>query len=143
MSEPLPENMEVPPAVPENPDDPAVRLAELEKDYSCLQEKYLRLQKQSILEKISIETGCTDPAYLEFCAGRQGIDTGDPEALRGFARELSAHSPGCFNARITPGSSAGSSVISRPSAGQDEGFYGDRIGAIARSISDAPEAVGR
>ncbi|MBO5667972.1 MAG: hypothetical protein J6S43_02490 [Lentisphaeria bacterium] len=143
MSESLPPVAENPVAVPENPADPAVRLAELEKDYGTLQEKYEQLHKQSILEKISMETGCTDPGYLEYRAGRQGIDLGDPAAVRAFARELSAHSPGCFRARITPGSSAGSSVTNPPSGGQDEGICGDRIGLIARCIGDAPEAVGR
>ena len=117
---------------------------ELEKKYAELQEKYELLKKESLLDKISRETGCTDPEYLEFCARRQGIDSADSEKMRQFARELAAASPGCFNARITPGSSAACTAALPPASGVRAGeFSGDRISMIALCIDNAPDAVSR
>ena len=113
---------------------------DLESRYAELQKKYETLQRQNLLERVSNESGCTDPAYLEFCAVRQQINVDDPEALRKFARELAAVSPGCFAARIIPGSSAGSSVASSAASAGAEEFSGDRIGRIALSINNAPDA---
>ena len=122
----------------------AEKLQDLQAEYDKLHAAYTDLQKQNILEKISRETGCTDPAYLEFCASRQGVAVLDPAALRQFARELAAVSPGCFNARITPGSSAGSCLEKTPAAENRRAVpVGDRIGMIALSIDCAPDAVSR
>ena len=113
-----------------------------EKEYAQLQQKYAELQQKSILEKVSYETGCTDPEYLEFCAVRQQINIDDPETLRKFARELAAVSPGCFTARIIPGSSTGSRKVSPAASAGAEEFSGDRISRIALSIDSAPDAAG-
>ncbi|MBE6376064.1 MAG: hypothetical protein IKD23_07400 [Lentisphaeria bacterium] len=121
---------------------PEEKLAELEKAYAGLQQQYEELKSRNILEKISIETGCTDPEYLRFCAARKNIDLNDPEALREFAGQLAAVSPGCFKARITPGSSAGTALQPASAAGSAaEDIHGDRINRIALSIDHAPEAV--
>ena len=117
---------------------------ELEKKYTELQEKYELLKKENLLDKVSRETGCTDPEYLDFCARRQGIDCTDTEKLRQFARELAARSPGCFSARITPGSSAACTAALTPASGVQTGeFSGDRISMIALCIDSAPDAVSR
>jgi hypothetical protein len=120
------------------------KFRELEKAYGELQKQYDSLQKRNIVEKICTETGCTDPDYLEFCACRRGVDPGDPDALLHFARELAGSSPGCFRARIIPGSDAGNDCRNASvSAGKAEVLTGDRIGLIALSISSAPDAVCR
>ena len=120
------------------------KLQKLTEEYARLQQEYAGLQKQSILEKVSHETGCADPDYLEFCAVRQGIAVLDSDALRRFARELAVTSPGCFNARIIPGSSAGNSPeTTSPAGNRREVSAGDRIGMIALSIDCAPDAVCR
>lgn len=111
----------------------------LENRYAQLQKKYELLQRQNLLEKVSGETGCTDPEYLEFCALRRQINVDDPDALRKFARELAAVSPGCFTARITPGSNAGSPQTSPAASAAAEEFSGDRISMIAMSVSNAPD----
>ena len=124
---------EMPPVPPQ--DDLANR-------YAQLQKKYENLQRQNLLERVSNETGCTDPEYLEFCAVRQQINIDDPETLRKFARELAAVSPGCFTARIIPGSSTGSRKVSPAASAGAEEFSGDRISRIALSIDSAPDAAG-
>ena len=129
---------------PVPPPEETDKTAELEKKYDDLLARYNSLQKQNILETVSRETGCTDPEYLEFCAIRRGISVHDPDALRNFARELSAVSPGCFQARIIPGSSAGTAARKTPCTGNMQGdFSGDRIGLIALSVDSAPDAVYR
>lgn len=125
------------------PPEPGVeeKLAELTRSYTELQQKYALLQQRSIVEKICFETGCADPDYLEFSASRKGVDLCNPDALRIFAREFSAVSPGCFHARITPGSSAGNVVKNDSSVCRtEENFTADRIGRIAFSIDSAPDA---
>ncbi|MBR2720773.1 MAG: hypothetical protein IKB74_05490 [Lentisphaeria bacterium] len=120
------------------------KLARLEEEYAALQKKYALLQQRSIVEKICFESGCADPDYLEFSAAKHGVDLCNAEALRAFAREFSAVSPGCFHARITPGSSAGNVVKNDSSAAKaEENFTADRIGLIALSIDNAPDAVSR
>ena len=124
--------------------DPGEKLQQLESAYAELQQQYDALKNRSILEKVSNETGCTDPDYLQFCASRQGIILNDPEALRQFAAQLASVSPGCFRARITPGSSAGTLPAPASSAvGTEEVASGDRISLIALSIGNAPDAVCR
>ncbi len=121
-----------------------MRLAELENEYARLQQKYAALSQRNILEKVCFESGCTDPGYLQFCAERKGVNLEDAEALRHFAGELAVSSPGCFNARINPGSSAGVVKSSTsPSGIAEEALSGDRIALIALSIGNAPDAVGR
>ena len=115
-----------------------------EKACSELEKKYAVLQQRSIVEKVCYETGCSDPEYLEFSASRQGVNLNDPDELRHFAREFSLRSPGCFHARITPGSSAGNGVKNdSPVDGTGENFTQDRIGFIALSIDSAPDVVNR
>ncbi|MBE6358663.1 MAG: hypothetical protein E7057_05380 [Lentisphaerae bacterium] len=128
--------------VPEN--DGKERLAELEEECARLRRQCEALQKKSLLEKVCYESGCTDAEYLEFCAARQGVPLNDPEKLRQFTRELAAAAPGCFNARITPGSSAGNTSEPASHAGnRREALNGDRIALIALSIDNAPDAVCR
>ncbi|MBE6364161.1 MAG: hypothetical protein E7053_00245 [Lentisphaerae bacterium] len=137
---------ESPAAMPANVPEktPAEQLAELENEYALLNQKYEALQKRNILEKVCFESGCTDPDYLQFCAERQGVNLEDAEALRQFAGEFSASAPGCFHARIIPGSSAGMVKSAPSSAGTAEEVpAGDRIALIALSIDNAPDAVGR
>lgn len=136
----MPENNQTS-AVPSDAEEKAIfwenACAELEK-------KYAALQRRSIVEKVCYETGCSDPEYLEFSASRQQVNLDDPDELRLFAREFSLRSPGCFHARITPGSSAGNGVKNDSSAaGAEENFTNDRIGFIALSIGSAPDAVSR
>ena len=122
----------------------AQRIAQLESQYAELQKKYALLQQRSAVEKICFESGCTDPDYLEYSAVKRGIDLCDTEALRIFTGEFSKLSPGCFHARITPGSSAGNVVKNDSSAARaEETLTADRIGLIALSIDNAPDAVSR
>ncbi|MBR7130713.1 MAG: hypothetical protein IKC82_01820 [Lentisphaeria bacterium] len=113
---------------------------DLAKEYAALQEKYIQLQQQNILEKVCAESGCTDPEYFRFCAARRNVAPGDIEGLRRFAVELAASSPGCFTARITPGSHSGSGEKTVSAAGPAETFTGDRIAMIALAIDSAPDA---
>lgn len=122
----------------------AEKIARLESDYADLQKKYALLQQRSAVEKICFESGCADPDYLEYSAVKRGIDLCDNEALRTFAEEFSKIAPGCFHARITPGSSACNAVKHDSSANHaEETRTADRIGLIALSIDNAPDAVSR
>lgn len=133
---------ELPPPQPET--SAADELAKLRREYADLQGKFDTLRRRRLLEQVCRETGCTDPDYLEFRAGRQGVDIEDAAALKDFAGRLASSAPGCFSARIIPGSSAGSAPPDASAAGVPaEAFSGDRIGRIALSVSAAPDAERR
>ena len=137
-----PAAQDAPETTPPAPETSAAdELAKLRREYADLQEKFGTLRRRRLLEQVCRETGCTDPDYLEFRAGRQAVDLEDAAALKDFAGRLAASAPGCFSARIIPGSSAGATA---PAASADgvpaEAFSGDRIGKIALSVSAAPDA---
>ena len=75
----------------------------LKQEHSKLNLTYQELQRQHQIEKLSEEIGCTDAGYFDFLARKNNIDLNDREAVAAFASELSRTSPGCFHARITPG----------------------------------------
>jgi len=109
------------------------RVAELESAHN-------ELCRRQQIEKLSNEIGCTDPDYLDYRAGRAGVDLNDPEAVKNFAGEIARSSPGCFRARIAPGSSAGtvqSSGERKNSAAYTANY--DRIGYITEQLRDVPE----
>lgn len=113
----------------------------LQHECDTLRRELDQLRHERRMKELCRELHCTDPDYLEFCARRSNVDTGDDEAMRKFAAELAQSSPGCFTAHIVPGSSAGSVPVSLPGAAGRETHPCDRIGSIAASISDAPDAL--
>ena len=113
-------------------------LDRLRREHDDLRRELDDLRRRARMEKLCAELHCTDPDYLEFRARQSRVDLDDPEAVRDFAVKLAAASPGCFQARIAPGSSAGTAPAA-PAAGPGD-LPGDRIGAIAASIVEAPDA---
>lgn len=116
------------------------KLADLRREKDSLQQELEALRRRQHMEKLCAQLHCTDPDYLEFRARQSRIDPGDEAAMREFAAELARHSPGCFTAPIAPGSSAGTPPASAPASGGTEGYPCDRIGALAASIGEAPDA---
>lgn len=115
-------------------------LAQLQRAYDSVNGELAELRRRNRMEKLCAQLHCTDPDYLDFCARRENIDTGDDEAMRRFAEELVKRSPGCFQAAIVPGSSAGNTTADLPDAGGRAALPGDRIGNLAHCISEAPDA---
>lgn len=113
-------------------------LDRLRREHANLQRELDTLRRRASMEKLCAELHCTDPDYLEFRARQSRVDPDDPEAMRDFAAKLAADSPGCFQARIAPGSSAGTAPAAPVSGPGD--LPGDRIGLIAASIGEAPDA---
>ena len=112
----------------------------LQRERDSLFQELESFRKKLRMEKLCAQFHCTDPDYLEFCARRSNVDTGDDEAMRKFASELAAASPGCFTAHIVPGSNAGNNPESLPGADGRDITPCDRITLIAASVSDAPDA---
>ena len=99
------------------------------------------LQRQYRIEKISEEIGCTDAGYFDFLARKNNIDLEDRDAVMEFASGLAKNSPGCFQARITPGSSAVLPENYRSEAPADANFTApDRISRIMDSLNSANAA---
>ncbi len=109
-------------------------LARLQNEYAELQERHQELRRSCRIEKIAAETGCTDPEYFDFLARKHNIDLEDSDAVKLFADEIAARSPGCFHARITPGPNHPiPEAIPHNHAGNISGC--DRIGRIVNSLN--------
>ena len=113
----------------------------LKQEHSKLNVTYQELQRQHQIEKLSAEIGCTDAGYFDFLARKNNIDLNDREAVAAFASELARTSPGCFQARITPGSvtHCPENIPSDPS-GSSSIINPDRIGRIMDSLNSANAA---
>lgn len=80
-------------------------LDSLKMEHDKLNGVHKELQRQYRIEKFAEEFGCTDAGYFDFLTRKNNIDLDNREAVAEFAQELAKSSPGCFQARITPGSS--------------------------------------
>lgn len=110
----------------------------LKQEHSKLNTVHQELQRQYRIEKISEEIGCTDAGYFDFLARKNGIDLEDSNAVMEFASNLAKSSPGCFQARITPGSSAVLPENHRSEAAEFAGVSApDRISRIMDSLNSA------
>ena len=113
-------------------------LDSLRQEHSRLSGIHQELQRQYRIEKISEEIGCTDSGYFDFLARKNNIDLDDREAVMEFVSELAETSPGCFQARITPGSSSPCpEKNSQKVAGYSPVPNPDRIGRIMDSLNSA------
>ena len=110
----------------------------LKQEHSRLNATHQELQRQYRIEKISAEIGCTDAGYFDFLARKNNIDLEARDAVMEFASGLAKNSPGCFQARITPGSSAVLPENYRSEAPADANFTApDRISRIMDSLNSA------
>ena len=113
-------------------------LDSLRQEHSRLSGIHQELQRQYRIEKISEEIGCTDSGYFDFLARKNNIDLDDREAVMEFVSELAETSPGCFQARITPGSSSTFPEKNLPEhAVYSSALNPDRIGRIMDSLNSA------
>lgn len=118
-----------------DPDSTGKELQELQLEFSALQERHSELQRSCRIEKIAAETGCTDPGYFDYLARKHNIDLENSEAVLKFASDIARISPGCFQARITPGSAK---TLPTPPESRSTGENsGDRIGRIIDSLNSA------
>lgn len=118
-----------------DPDHDSGELQNIKAEFSALQERHLELQRSCRIEKIAGETGCTDPGYFDYLARKHDIDLDDREAVMKFASEVAENSPGCFQARITPGPAGNPSRHPGNSGGDT--LNTDRIDRIINSLNSA------
>ncbi|MBQ9088872.1 MAG: hypothetical protein IJY46_08875 [Lentisphaeria bacterium] len=102
-------------------------LDSLRSAHSTLETEHQELKRRCRIEKLTGEIGCSDADYFDFLARRANLDLDDSAAVREFSAKLSETSPGCFRARITPGSSAGTA--------QDDMFHHRQHSSFADSGS--------
>ena len=123
-----------------DPDALENELSDTRNKVAELENAHNELCRRQQIEKISAEIGCTDPDYLDYRASRAGLDLNDTEAVKNFADEISRNSPGCFRARIAPGSSAGTvHATEQKDHTVSTGTNFDRIGYITEQLRDVPE----
>lgn len=117
-------------------------LDSLKSIHSALENEHQELQRKHRIEKIAENGGCIDPEYLDFRARRAGIDLENNSQVELFMEEVSRTSPGCFRARIHPGSSAGFDDTASRSENAASGCgpgSSDRIGRIVETLGNVPD----
>ena len=117
-------------------------LDSLKMEHDKLNGIHRELQRQYRIEKFADEFGCTDAGYFDFLTRKNNIDLDNREAVAEFARELAKNSPGCFQARITPGSCTPFSEKGLPANPRNDmaDIHVDRIGRIMDKLNSANAA---
>ena len=118
-----------------DPGNTEAELENLKNEYAELQTLHTELQRSCRIEKLAAETGCTDPGYFDYLARKHNVDLEDDEAVLKFASDIARNSPGCFQARITPGPAALHPEYH--AAANDPVVGNDRIGRIMNSLNSA------
>ena len=117
-------------------------LESLKNIHAALENDHQELLRRHRIEKIAESGGCTDTEYLDFRARRAGIDLENRAQVESFMEEIFRTSPGCFRARIHPGSNSGFDCA-LPGTGQPAAVHGhggnDRIGRIVDFLGNVPD----
>ena len=114
-------------------------LDSLRSTHSALETEHQELKRRCRIEKLTGEIGCCDADYFDFLARRAGLDLDDSAAVKEFSARLAQSSPGCFRARITPGSSAGTAPDDLYHHRQQPSFAdtGSQVDRIMDSLASA------
>lgn len=114
-------------------------LDSLKMEHDKLNGVHKELQRQYRIEKFAEEFGCTDAGYFDFLTRKNNIDLDNREAVAEFAHKLAASSPGCFQARINPGSCTPFPERGQAlNSGSDMAdIHIDRIGRIMEKLNSA------
>lgn len=99
--------------------------------------RHKALERRDLIRKLAEKSGCEDPEYLDFLAGKQGVDLEDEQAASAFLAEAAKQSPHCFRASVNPGSGTAAPALPGVTVAEDE-FREDRIGKLVRQLSSAP-----
>ena len=117
-------------------------LAEAAAERDTLRRERDTLRRRQRIAELAAQSGCEDPDYLDFLAGRAGIDLDDAGAVAGFLAEAEKTNPHCFRTSLRPG---GGSGLPAESAGSDDGSLpvppADRIERLIADLGDAPETA--
>ena len=97
------------------------------------------LVRRNKISALAADSGCTDPDYLDFLAGRSRLDLDDSAAVAEFMAGVERDNPHCFRSRLKPGTGAPSLPAADNRAPRDGA---DRIGAIVEALGAAPEIGG-
>ena len=98
-------------------------------------DKLLRAKK---VQELSESCRFNDPEYLDYLAGKAGIDLYDEEATGAFIHSLQTSHPESFVSKLKSGSGSGISPASVHTPGT-AGF--DRIGKIISDLETAPQVI--
>ena len=98
-------------------------------------DKLLRSKK---VQELSESCRFNDPEYLDYLAGKAGIDLDDEEAAGAFINSLQSSHPEAFASKLKSGSGSGISPVSIHNLGA-AGF--DRIGKIISDLETAPQII--
>lgn len=113
-------------------------LDSLRSQHSTLENEHRELKRRCRIEKLTGELGCTDADYFDFLARKAELDLDDSVAVKEFSSKLAKTSPGCFRARINPGSTT-PATGNRAHAQHNSSFAGSnyRVDRIMDSLTAA------
>ena len=114
------------------------RLQQLQSEFDRLSQAHSQLRRQLAVGEISREHKCLDANYLEYLAGREGLDFDDPSAVEKFIAQAKQLSPRLFETQLQQGSGMPDFGFNVP---ENAGFPPDRVGQLMCELSQAPELL--
>ena len=102
----------------------------------ALQQKHDLLARATSIRRLAEQSGCVDPDYLDFLAGRQNVDLDDSQAVEQFLSQMLNSRPYCFKSALHPGSGSGTRSEEPFHAAPVSG--NDRISRILHRLDSAP-----
>ena len=127
-----------------DPEAAASESARLEKELAALSAEHEKLKtahgellRHRRIGELAASSGCIDPDFLDFLAGREGVDIDDPEAAGKFISDMERAHPRCFRSALQPG-------VDGRERGEETRtgnvYPPDRIDAIVLGLDLAPDA---
>ena len=102
----------------------------------ALQQKHDLLARSTSIRRLAEQSGCVDPDYLDFLAGKENVDLDDSQAVEQFLAQTLKSRPYCFRSAPHPGSGSGTRMEGKRHAPAESG--NDRISRILDRLDSAP-----
>ena len=116
-------------------------LAETAAERDALRRDCDALRRRQRIAEIAVRSGCEEPDYLDFLAGRAGIDLDDAGAVAGFLAEAEKTNPHCFRTSLRPGGGSGLPTEETNGAGFTPAPNTDRLSRLISDLGGAPEVT--
>jgi len=116
-------------------------LAELAAERDALRRDRDSLRRQRRIAELAAQSGCDAPDYLDFLAGKAGIDLDDAGAVAGFLAEAEKANPHCFRTSLRPGGGSGMPAEGGGAPADPPPAAGDRLGRLIAELGGAPEVA--
>jgi hypothetical protein len=102
-----------------------------------LQQRHAALERSAMIRRLADKSGCEDPDYLDYLAGKEKVDLSDGAATEAFLARMAERCPAFFRTSLHPGSGVDQKAALLKGT-PDPAAGGDRISRILRHLETAP-----